>query len=232
MRLENSSVPETDRKARFMAARIRQYIEDIKNIKDRTLWGYDLNLIAVVTISTLVLVMDRYHSIDVVFPVSHMVYYLFIPLAAGFLIFRDKPQDYGIRIGRWKLAIVLTVITLAVFSLIVWGASKIPEVYAYYHKHSINWPPYILGRALYMFSWEFIFRGYMLFGLERSIGKSAIFVQAIPFVLLHLGATDLETLITIPEGFILGYLAYKTRSFLPCFIVHIGIDVLMDVLTY
>ena len=215
-----------------MAARIRQYIEDIKNIKDRTLWGYDLNLIAVVTISTLVLVMDRYHSIDVVFPVSHMVYYLFIPLAAGFLIFRDKPQDYGIRIGRWKLAIVLTIVTLAVFSLIVYGASKIPEVYAYYHKHSINWPPYILGRTLYMFSWEFIFRGYMLFGLEKSIGKSAIFVQAIPFVLLHFGATDLETLITIPEGFILGYLAYKTRSFLPCFIVHIGIDVLMDVLTY
>ena len=215
-----------------MAARIEQYIEDIKNIKDRTLWGYDLNLIAVVTISTLVLVMDRYHSIDVVFPVSHMVYYLFIPLAAGFLIFRDKPQDYGIRIGRWKLAIVLTIVTLAVFSLIVYGASKIPEVYAYYHKHSINWPPYILGRTLYMFSWEFIFRGYMLFGLEKSIGKSAVFVQAIPFVLLHFGATDLETLITIPEGFILGYLAYKTRSFLPCFIVHIGIDVLMDVLTY
>jgi len=215
-----------------VAARIRQYIEDIKNIKDRTLWGYDLNLIAVVTISTLVLVMDRYHSIDVVFPVSHMVYYLFIPLAAGFLIFRDKPQDYGIRIGRWKLAIVLTIVTLAVFSLIVYGASKIPEVYAYYHKHSINWPPYILGRTLYMFSWEFIFRGYMLFGLEKSVGKSAIFVQAIPFVLLHFGATDLETLITIPEGFILGYLAYKTRSFLPCFIVHIGIDVLMDVLTY
>jgi len=215
-----------------VAARIQQYIEDIKNIKDRTLWGYDLNLIAVVTISTLVLVMDRYHSIDVVFPVSHMVYYLFIPLAAGFLIFRDKPQDYGIRIGRWKLAIVLTIVTLAVFSLIVYGASKIPEVYAYYHKHSINWPPYILGRTLYMFSWEFIFRGYMLFGLEKSIGKSAVFVQAIPFVLLHFGATDLETLITIPEGFILGYLAYKTRSFLPCFIVHIGIDVLMDVLTY
>ena len=215
-----------------MAARIQQYIEDIKNIKDRTLWGYDLNLIAVVTISTLVLVMDRYHSIDVVFPVSHMVYYLFIPLAAGFLIFRDKPQDYGIRIGRWKLAIVLTIVTLAVFSLIVYGASKIPEVYAYYHKHSINWPPYILGRTLYMFSWEFIFRGYMLFGLEKSIGKGAIFVQAIPFVLLHFGATDLETLITIPEGFILGYLAYKTRSFLPGFILHIGIDVLMDVLTY
>ena len=211
---------------------MQKYIEDIQNIKDRTLWGYDLNLVAVVSVSTLVLVLDHYYPIHVIFPLSNVIYYLFIPLAAGFVIFRDKPWDYGIRIGRWKLAIILTTVTLAVFSLIVYAASEIPEVYSYYHKYSIDWAPYILGRALYMFAWEFIFRGYMLFGLERSIGKSAIFVQAIPFVLLHFGATDLETLITIPEGFVLGYVAYKTRSFLPCFIIHIGIDVLMDVLTY
>jgi membrane protease YdiL (CAAX protease family) len=211
---------------------MQKYVEDIKNIKDRTLWGYDLNLIAVVTISTLVLVLDRYHPIDVIFPLSNMIYYLFIPLAAGFLLFRDKPWDYGMRIGRRKLAIVLTTVTLAVFSLIVYGASKIPEVYRYYHMSNVNWPQWIFTWALYMFAWEFIFRGYMFFGLERSIGKSAIFVQAIPFVLLHFGTTDLETLVTIPEGFVLGWLAYKTRSFLPCFIVHIGIHVLMAVLTY
>jgi len=211
---------------------MQKYIEGIKSIKNRTLWGYDLNLIAVVTISTLVLVLGYYYRLKLPFSGSELIYYLFIPLAAGFLIFRDKPWDYGIRIGRWRLAIVLTTITLIVFSLIVYGASKIPEVYSYYHKYSVNWPPYILTRALYMFAWEFIFRGYMLFGLEKSIGKSAIFVQVIPFVLLHFGTTDLETLITIPEGFVLGYLAYKTRSFLPCFIVHIHIDILMDVLTY
>jgi len=211
---------------------MQKYIEDIKNIKNRTLWGYDLNLVAVVIISTLVLVLARYHDLKLPFSGSNLIYYLLIPLAAGFLIFRDKPWDYGVRLGRWKLAIILTPITIAVFSLIVYGASKIPEVYAYYHKYSIDWAPYILTRALYMFAWEFLFRGYMLFGLERSIGKSAIFVQVIPFVLRHFGATDLETLITIPTGLVLGYLAYKTRSFLPCFAVHIEIDVLMDVLTY
>jgi membrane protease YdiL (CAAX protease family) len=219
-------------KMRPCANSMQKYIEDIRNIKDRTLWGYDLNLIAVVTISTLVLVLARYYRLDIPYHGSSVIYYLLIPLVAGFLIFRDKPGDYGIRIGRWRLAIVLTAITLATFSLVVYGASKIPEVYAYYHKHSIDWAPYILGRVLYMFSWEFIFRGYMLFGLEKSIGKSAIFVQVIPFVLLHIGTTDLETLITIPEGLVLGYLAYKTRSFLPCFAVHIEIDILMDVLTY
>jgi hypothetical protein len=211
---------------------MQKYIEDIKNIKNRMLWGYDLNLIAVVSISTLVIVLYHYHPFNIVFPATELIYWLLVPLAAGFLLFRDKPWDYGIRIGRWRLAIVLTTVTLAVFSLIVYGASKIPEVYRYYHMYSVNWPQWIFTWALYMFAWEFLFRGYMLFGLERSIGTSAIFVQAIPFVLLHFGATDLETLVTIPEGFVLGYVAYKTRSFLPCFIIHIGIHILMAVLTY
>jgi len=210
---------------------MQKYIEDIQNIKDRTLWGYDLNLITVVSISTLVLVLDRYYPIDVIFPLSNLIYYLFIPLAAGFVIFRDKPWDYGMRIGRWKPAIVLTTVTLAVFSLIIYASSKMPEFYAYYHEYHIDWPEWILKWSLYMFAWEFIFRGYMLFGLEKSIGKNAIFVQAIPFVLLHFGCVFWETLACIPEGFVFGYIAYRTRSFLPCFVIHIGIHILMAALT-
>jgi len=204
-----------------------------KYIKNRIVGGYDLNLIAVVGISTLVLVLQRYYPLNIDFPsATQLFYYLLVPLAAGWLLFRDKPSDYGIRIGRWKLAIILTTAALAVMSLIIYWASKRPDFYSYYHMHSVNWPAWLLTWTLYMFAWEFIFRGYMLFGLEKSIGISAIFVQAIPFVLLHLGKPFLETLATIPQGFILGYIAYKTRSFLPCFIIHIGIHVLMAVLTY
>ena len=112
-------------------------------------------------------------------------------------------------------------------ALILYGAGKMPEVSSYYHMYDIDWSKLLLNHALYMFAWEFLFRGYMLFGLEKSIGKSAIFVQAIPFVLLHLGKPFLETLACIPGGFILGYVAYRTRSFLPCFIIHFGIYAMM-----
>jgi len=210
---------------------MQKYIEDIKNIKNRTLWGYDLNLVAVVSISTLVLVLKHYYPLNIDFPQAHLIYYLLIPLAAGFLFFRDKPWDYGIRIGRWKPAIILTVVCLAVLSLIIYAASKMPEFRAYYYEPGIDWPEWIFKWSLYMFAWEFLFRGYMLFGLEKSIGKSAIFVQTIPFVLLHFGCVFWETLACIPQGFIFGYIAYRTRSFLPCFIIHIGIHILMAVLT-
>lgn len=197
-------------------------------IRNRTLRGYDLNLIAVVGISTLVLVLRRYYPLDIDFPrATQLIYYLLVPLAAGWVLFRDKPWDYGIRIGRWKSTIVVTAGSLGAMALILYGTGKIPEFRSYYQMHNINWPQLLLSHGLYMFAWEFLFRGYMLFGLEKSIGKSAIFVQTIPFVMMHLGKPFLETLACIPGGFILGYIAYRTRSFLPCFIIHFGIYVMM-----
>jgi membrane protease YdiL (CAAX protease family) len=200
------------------------------HIKNRALGGYDLNLIAVVGISTLVLVLQRYYPLDLDFPrATELIYYVLVPLAAGWLLFRDRPRDYGFRIGHWKWAIILTPACLAVMGLILYGASKVPEFRSYYYKYAIDWSGLLLDTALYMFAWEFVFRGYMLFGLEKSIGRSAIFVQAIPFVLLHLGIgkPSLETLACIPGGFGFGYVAYKTRSFLPCFIIHFGMYIMM-----
>jgi membrane protease YdiL (CAAX protease family) len=199
-----------------------------KYIKNRILWGYDLNLIAVVSVSTMVLVLKHYYPLNTDFPrATELIYYLLVPLAAGWLLFRDKPWDYGIRIGHWKPSIILTAVCLAAMTLILYAAGKMPEFRSYYYRYVIDWSELLLDAALYMFAWEFLFRGYMLFGLEKSIGKSAIFVQAIPFVLLHLGKPFLETLFCIPGGFVLGYVAYRTRSFLPCFIIHFGIYAMM-----
>jgi membrane protease YdiL (CAAX protease family) len=197
-------------------------------IRNRVAGGYDLSFIAVVGISTLVLVLHQYYPLQIDFPqANELIYYLLIPLAAGGLLFRDRPPDYGIRIGRWKLGILATVVGLAIMALVLFGASKLPEFRSYYHRYTIYWPQLILHNALYMFAWEFMFRGYMLFGLEKSIGRNAIFVQTIPFVLLHLDKPFLETLACIPGGFVLGYVAYKTRSFLPCFVIHLGIYAMM-----
>lgn len=152
------------------------------HIKNRALGGYDLNLIAVVGISTLVLVLQRYYPLDLDFPrATELIYYVLIPLAAGWLLFRDRPRDYGFRIGNWKWAMILTPACLAVMGLILYGSSKVPEFRSYYYRYAIDWSGLLLDTALYMFAWEFLFRGCMLFGLEKSIGESAILVQLIPF---------------------------------------------------
>ena len=200
-------------------------------IKNRQVGGYDLNLIAVVSMSTLVLVLKYCCPLNVSFPqATDLIYYLLVPLAAGWLLFRDKPWDYGIRIGHWKSSLIMTLVSLAAMAPVLYAVSQMPEFRSYYGMQAIDWPKLLLDNALYYFAWEFLFRGYMLFGLEKSIGKSAIFVQVIPFVLRHLGKPLLETLVCIPGGALLGYVAYRTRSFLPCFVIHFGIYVMMILL--
>ena len=197
-------------------------------IKNRIVRGYDLNLIAVISISTLALVLEYYCRLNIGFPqATRLIYYLVVPLAAGWLLFRDKPRDYGIRIGHRKSSLVITLVCLVAMTPILYGVSRMPEFRSYYHMPTVDWSKLLPDQGLYYLAWEFLLRGYMLFGLEKSIGKNAIFVQAIPFVLLHLGKPSLETLACIPGGFILGYVAYRTRSFLPCFIIHFGIYVMM-----
>jgi membrane protease YdiL (CAAX protease family) len=174
------------------------------------------------------LILEYYRPLNVSFPAAtDLIYYLLVPLAAGWLLFRDTPRDYGIRIGHRKSSLTVTVVSLAAMAPILYGVSQMPEFRSYYHIQAIDWPELLLEQAVYYFAWEFLFRGYMLFGLEKSIGKSAIFVQVIPFVLRHLGKPLLETLFCIPGGAILGYVAYRTRSFLPCFVIHFGIYVMI-----
>jgi membrane protease YdiL (CAAX protease family) len=47
----------------------------------------------------------------------------------------------------------------------------------------------------------------------------------VPFVLLHLGKPELETLSTIPMGLYLGFVAYRGGSFWPAVIIHVFINI-------
>jgi uncharacterized protein len=65
---------------------------------------------------------------------------------------------------------------------------------------------YESGMLLYMFAWEFIWRGFMLFGLKEKFGYYAVLIQMIPFVILHNGKPELETFGAIAGGIALGFL--------------------------
>ena len=68
--------------------------------------------------------------------------------------------------------------------------------------------------------WEFFFRGWILFGYARKFGPEALWLQAVPFALAHIGKPEIETLSTIFGGFAFGWVAWRTRSFLYPFLIH------------
>jgi membrane protease YdiL (CAAX protease family) len=80
--------------------------------------------------------------------------------------------------------------------------------------------------ALNMFSWEFLCRGYLLFGLQKKFGKYALLIQLIIFTLLHRGKP--EYLLSILGGLGMGILALEAGSFIPVFLLHFGTAVLLD----
>ena len=109
----------------------------------------------------------------------------------------------------------MLVIMFPVLWLLVRGD---PSMQKYYQP--LLGPGLPLYTFLTLFGWEFLFRGWLLFGYARRFGSEAVWLQAVPFALGHLGKPEVETLSTIFGGFVFGWIAYRTKSFLYPFLIH------------
>ena len=82
-----------------------------------------------------------------------------------------------------------------------------------------------------MTGWEFLWRGYTLFGLKEKFGYYAVLIQTIPFTILHNGKPELETFSAILAGIILGILALRTGSFIYGVIIHTAVMFMIDLIS-
>lgn len=162
------------------------------------------------------------------------VVYLLLPILIIIFLFKEKPKAYGIKLGEVKIGFTVSAIFLAVMAVIVWFVSA-TESFAITYPHlgnaRIDWELffyYELGIVTYLFAWEFIWRGFLLFGLEEKFGYYSVFIQMIPFVILHNGKPFIETFGAIFGGIALGLLALRTRSMIYCFITHAGVMFMID----
>jgi uncharacterized protein len=122
------------------------------------------------------------------------------------------------------------------FLPILIGASYLPDFQSKYPLFSeaqnspIHFVVYQVMYAIYFIGWEFVFRGFILFGLRPALGYYAVFIQMIPFAIMHFGKPQLETLSAVLAGILLGYLALRTRSFWYGWLLHSLVAISMDVL--
>jgi len=142
--------------------------------------------------------------------------------------------EYGLGAGRWRLGLGLSAALLAVMLPVVLVASRVPAFAGHYPLAGAAatslrlFAAYEVGYALYFVAWELMFRSFLLFGLYRRIGLGAVYVQALPFALLHFGKPEAEALGSIVAAVALGYLALRTRSFWWGALVHAGVAFVMD----
>ena len=131
---------------------------------------------------------------------------------------------------NWRLWVPYVVVTCIVTAPILVAASRVGSLDEYYSVEGFDLSSYAVKTIVYLAAREFLFRGYLLSGLRKRFGEASILIQMIPFVLLHLGKPELETLSTIPMGLYLGFVAYRGGSVWPAVIIHVFINISFRVL--
>lgn len=180
--------------------------------------------------------------------IGNLIALFFIPMLTIMLFLGEEPACFGFQLGDSRRVRWVTLILFAGLSVLLFIYAKRPEFQQYYPIFKgYQFIPFrgdnifsetdlvSLGYAwvsygMYMFCWEFFFRGYLLFGLARTINWVAVIIQALAFMLLHWGKPTPEFIASLPAGIILGMLAFRAKSFVPGFVLHWSAAIMFDVL--
>jgi len=174
--------------------------------------------------ATLFIVLDKYQPIGSE-RVSTFLYYGVFPLLVILLVLRKNPINFGLGIGSPKTWGFYVVVICVIAAAILYASSYSPSLQSYYLDADFKFFSYLWSQCLILSASEFLYRGFLLFGLKEKFGEGSILIQMVPFVLLHLGKPELETISTILTGILFGWVAYRGRSFWPAFIIHMFINV-------
>jgi uncharacterized protein len=153
-------------------------------------------------------------------------------------ILKKKLSDFGFTLGDKRFGFLSILIFYLVMLPVLWIVSASESFALTYPQGGPalreNFSLLILYEIciiIYMLGWEFMWRGYMLFGLKDKFGYYAIFVQMIPFFILHKGKPELELFGAILAGIILGIQALRSRSFIYAWILHSVIMISIDLIS-
>jgi len=183
----------------------------------------NMNEIIIIGMSTLFMVFLIYHPIKSLSVVNYLLYFLLLPLFTILAVLRKNPLDYGLKLGNYKLWGRYVTITVIIGIPVLFFGSLFSSVDHYYTKE-FNYTTFFTQMVPMLFAWEFLLRGFLLFGLAQRFKEASILIQTVPFVLLHIGKPEVEILMCIPMGLWFGYIAYKGKSFWPAFISHVFIN--------
>lgn len=168
--------------------------------------------------------------------VGLMVMWVVVPAV---LMRRNGPLPFSIGPPRTRNGIALYGGLIALMIPALMLASRRPDFLATYPLLHPT-PPVVWSGGLLaaywlcygsiLFSTEFFFRGVLLFGLESRLGMAAVGVSVLPYCLIHAHKPLPEAFGSIVAGYVLGYLALRTRSIGGGVLVHCSVAFGMDTL--
>jgi len=163
-------------------------------------------------------------------------YFLLIPVVVMYTLLSQDITRYGVGIVNlpesliWILALgVLIVLFQAIFARNPVNLDHYPQIrvpvwtVSLIVKNSLGW-------FLYLVSYEFMFRGFLLFGLVAVFGAwPAILVNTVIYSLAHLPKGARETILAIPFGILICYLTLRTGTIWVAVFLHYILAVSNDI---
>jgi len=137
------------------------------------------------------------------------------------------PKRKGLVLYGLMLALMVPLITLASFQ---------PDFLASYPTYKdtnanefFNVPEWITATAYELcYGWDFVptellFRGFLIIGMSKILGRGAVLPMVVWYCAIHFGRPLGEAVSSVFGGYLLGVLALSTRSIWGGLLIHIGI---------
>jgi membrane protease YdiL (CAAX protease family) len=175
----------------------------------------------------------RFHEHGWSHTVSLLVLML-VPLMLARVLSGLRPVELGLGVREAGREILVVLGMWAAFLPVLWLVSAtdaFARTYPRFPPAATSFALFAAYEGLYLvkwISWEFFFRGFMLFGFARDLGTRAVLVSTIPFVLMHFGKPELEVVASLPAGLILCWIALRSRSIWPGVLLHWMVATSMD----
>ena len=148
----------------------------------------------------------RYQALE------RLVLFGLVPGLVVLFAFRGRLADYGLGLGAWRWGLGLAIAGCALMTPIVLLVGSNPQFSAYYGVSAAPVGDLLVTNVLDLLPAEFLFRGFLMFTLLRTMGPVGLLVALLPFVFVHLGKPEIELFSTLFGGLIFGWLDWRTRS--------------------
>jgi hypothetical protein len=161
---------------------------------------------------------------------------LLLPVGIIVWVLKRRPVEFGYRFRGIKKHLPWYLAMYAVMlPLLFWASSfeSFRTFYPFYDRAAEGGTAFWLyefGYVLQFVGLEAFFRGFLTFGLLRRFGMLSIVVMTVPYTMIHFGKPMQEATVAIFAGLVLGYLAIRSRSFVPGVFLHVGVALTMDLL--
>jgi hypothetical protein len=163
--------------------------------------------------------------------------------------FFDRKEEYGIYGLRFKKVDYRPYLIMFLFMIpIVYIATYLPDFLHYYPTYKrvggagfagyYGFPEIvskIIYEPVYLFDFmntELFFRGFLVIGLSKLLGKNVILPMAATYAVLHFGKPMGETISSVFGGYILGIIALYTRNIWGGVFLHGGVAFLMEIFAF